>query len=123
MTLGQRISKLAGRGASRGCVAGGLILVLAACSQNKDSRIAFDGVFFKTKASRIDDDRAVFAASASKASLSPDGARQAAAYEALRYCIENFGTSRILWTTGPDIAPESLISDKNVLTLQGECNP
>lgn len=123
MKLGRSISNLNCKGAVRVIACCGAILAVSACGQNTENRIAFDGVYFRAKASKVDDDRSIFTASVKKASLSPEGAREAAAYEALRYCIENYGTSRILWTVGPDNEPANLISADDVLTLQGECNP
>jgi len=99
-----------------------VLLVLAAC-ESRDDRLAFDGFFFRTSSSDINDDPAQFVAITRNVSQSFEGARQATFYEATRYCIETFGTSRIRWVIGPDTPPEALSVVDDTLTYQGECNP
>ncbi|HBS49671.1 MAG TPA: hypothetical protein DEA05_06095 [Rhodobacteraceae bacterium] len=93
---------------------------MSACQRPED-RVAFDGVTFKTKAKRIDDDWNMFTVTVSPAAASLEGARQAGRYEATRYCIGVAGTSEVLWTVGPETEP--LRIDGDTLTFQGECNP
>lgn len=100
----------------------GLCAVLAACQAN-ENRIAYDGFYFKTRAEEIDDDRARFTMTVFKVSQTLEGAREAGAHEATRYCIENFGTSRIAWVVPPDTPLENLTIVDDTLTFQGECNP
>ena len=101
-----------------------LALSLAGCNSNDVNRTAFDGVYFKAKSKRISDDYKQFIVSVHKASLSLDGAREAAEYEGTKYCLSNFlGTSRIKWTVGPETPPEQLVLTDDILTYQGECNP
>lgn len=106
----------------RGLWALGLALVVAACGED-ESRLAFDGFYFKTRASEIEDDRARFVITVFKVSQTLEGARQAGAHEATRYCIENFGTSRISWVVPPDTPLESLTIVDDTVSFQGECNP
>lgn len=103
-------------------------LVVAGCNRTSDrtlsgrEKIAFDGAFFQTKAAHVDKaDRSFFTASAAPASQTLDGARAAAEYQAITYCIENYGTSRITWTSGPDSDPAVLPNDKDQLILRGRC--
>ena len=49
------------------------------------------------------------------------GAREAARYEATIYCIEQFGTSDIIWSIGPD--DEAISLSNGSLTLAGRCDP
>lgn len=95
---------------------------LSACG-NRDKRVAFDGVYFKTKAKRVDDDYSEFTVSIASPSASIEGAREAGRYEGTRYCIENAGTSRILWTVGPDTDPAQLRIQDDTLVFRGRCNP
>lgn len=106
----------------RGLWALGVILALAACAQD-ENRLAFDGFYFKTKAKEIDDDRSRFVVTVFRVSQTLQGAREAGAHEATRYCIENFGTSRIAWVVPPDTPAENLRIVDDTLTFQGECNP
>jgi hypothetical protein len=100
----------------------GLLAILTGCQSSED-RLAFDGFYFKAKAADIDDDRSRFTVTVFKVSQTLQGAREAGAYEATRYCIENFGTSRIAWVAPPDAPAESLTIVDDTLTFQGECNP
>ncbi|MCR9125390.1 MAG: hypothetical protein NXH82_04625 [Rhodobacteraceae bacterium] len=95
---------------------------LTAC-QPQDDRLRFDGQVYRTKASKVGDDLSVFQVTASPVSASLAGAREAAAYEAIRYCISNYGTSAIEWSVGPDTDTGALIVEKDQLTFSGECRP
>ncbi len=98
-------------------------LALTACT-NRDEAFAFDGQYYRAKASKLDkDDRAQFAVSVKPVSASLDGAREAGRYEGTRYCIENYGTSQIEWSEGPDAEDGTLRVDNDTLLLQGECDP
>lgn len=100
------------------------VVGLAACNANDDSRVAFDGFYFKAKSKRISDDRARFVVTVPKVSNSLDGARAAAEYEGTVYCLSNFfGTSRVKWDVGPETPVEQLVISDDTLTYQGECNP
>ncbi len=99
------------------------LVAVPACNR-KDDRILFDGQAFRGKAAAVSkDDRRVFTATVSPVSASIDGAVEAARYEGMKYCIENYGTSDILWTIGPDTPRESLVIDRDALTFQGSCRP
>lgn len=95
--------------------------LLAACSGGAE-RYPFNGAYFDAKAGPIDkkQSRAAFVVNVAQASQSLDGARRAGEYEATRYCIENYGTSDVLWAAGPETAG---ISEADMLTLQGTCDP
>lgn len=97
---------------------------LAACTQPED-RIKFDGHAFKAKARMTDKNESLanFTVEISDVSKSLDGAREAGRYEGTRYCIRNYGTSRIKWAVGPDTDPGSLTVVKDALVFQGVCNP
>lgn len=104
-----------------------LILILAAvvavagCSQ-RDKDIAFDGHYYRSSAKKVGDDRSVFQVEVRQVSQSLDGAREAGRYAATKYCIENFGTSNIAWTSGPDPEKGALSVSNDRLILQGKCN-
>lgn len=97
-------------------------LSLVACGDRRDERVLFDGEYFRAKAARIDrDQRQDFTVQVGDISRSFQGALEAGRYEGTRYCIEEFGTSDIIWSSGPDDDPESLQIDKGRLTLRGTC--
>ncbi len=98
------------------------LLAVAACNRN-DDRVAFDGIQFRTESDAIGNDLRNFSLSVTPASASLDGAREAGRYEGTRYCIENYGTSRIRWSIGPDSDPAALRILNDTLTLQGRCTP
>lgn len=78
----------------------GLVLLmlgaLASCTERRE-RAVFDGVYYPPKTQADKQDRRNFTASVSRANRGVEGAKKAAAHEATRYCIENFGTSQIAW--------------------------
>ena len=57
------------------------------------------------------------------ASASLEGAREAGRYEAIRYCIDNFGSSDITWIAGPDAEDGTLTIANDRLQLRGTCTP
>ena len=96
---------------------------LSACAERREDRIAFDGVFFRSDAKRLDrENRERFEVTVRPVSQSLEGARAAGAYEATRYCIENFGTSDIIWVYGPDGEAGTLRIANDRLTLEGACD-
>ena len=97
------------------------VAMLSACGKSNDKRIYFDGAYFRTKAKAAGDDRAVFNVDVKNASQSLNAARQAGEYEATRYCIKNFGSSRIDWIAGPNQPDAVLLTGKDSLLMQGEC--
>lgn len=103
-------------------VLAGAVMALTACTQ-KDDRVYFEGNYYRGKAKKAGDDPLFFAATVNRVSQSFEGARQAVEYEATRYCIANYGTSRIRWSVGPDTPAEALVVVKDTLTYQGKCNP
>ncbi len=99
----------------------GAALALAACGQNRGYQPLFDGVQFRGKAERLSDDRREFAATARPVSRSLEGAREAARFQATKYCIRNFGSSRVDWTYGPDDAEDALQIEDDTLRVRGAC--
>lgn len=98
-------------------------LLLSACTERRADRVAFDGVFFRSTSSKIDKQRDRFEVTVSPVSASLEGARAAGAYEAVRYCIENFGSSDIVWINGPDGEDGTLTITNDRLLLSGTCDP
>lgn len=97
--------------------------LLTGCSSFREDRQTFDGQVYRGKAKKADDDRKDFIAEISPVSASLNGAREAGRYEGTRYCIENFGTSRIRWAVGPDTDPAQLVVQNDRLTFLGRCTP
>lgn len=107
-------------------MAWGLLLAatcsLVACGERRDERVLFEGEYFRTKAARIDrSKRQDFTVQVGNISQSFQGALEAGRYEGTRYCIEEFGTSDIIWVSGPDDDPETLQIANDRLTLRGTC--
>lgn len=99
--------------------------LLAGCGGSKDARPVFDGVPFRTKASVVDKkvSRALFEAEVVDAQASLLGAREAVRYAGTRYCIENFGTSKIDWQVDLDDPEAVLPLSKGSAIVQGTCKP
>jgi hypothetical protein len=100
-----------------------IALLLSACAERKADRVAFDGVYFRSNASKVDKKRDQFEVTVSPASSSLEGAREAGRYEATRYCIGTFGTSNIDWVQGPDAEAGTLRISGDKLLLRGACAP
>lgn len=98
-----------------------VVIALGACSDRDRQRVLFDGVYFRTKAKAVKDDRQSFNVEVPKANRSINGAREAGRFEGTRYCIENFGTSDINWSLGPDAEDGRLVIENNDLRLSGRC--
>ncbi|MEX0369480.1 MAG: hypothetical protein AB3N09_02545 [Tateyamaria sp.] len=99
------------------------VLLLSACQERRADRIAFDGVFFRSSASKVDKQREKFEISVTPVSESLEGAREAGRYEATRYCIRQFGSSDIEWAEGPDAEDGTLRISGDKLLLTGTCTP
>lgn len=97
-------------------------LIVSACT-SEEERIRFDGIFFRAKAAKVEDDRSKFAATVFNAVQAIDSAREAGRYEGTKYCIANYGTSRIAWALGPDDPEEKLQIRDGALLLEGRCTP
>lgn len=98
-----------------------LVIGLLAGCQARDSRIAFDGQFFRTKVAKVDGQRDVFTVRIRDVARSLDGAREAGRHAGVSYCVQTFGNSRIDWAVGPDTPPQELRITDNTLVFQGVC--
>ncbi|WP_298842113.1 hypothetical protein [uncultured Roseobacter sp.] len=94
-------------------------LLLVGCGPDDDT-IFFDGQFYRSNAKK-DGERHQFRATARPVSASVEGAREAARYEAIAYCVRNYGSSDILWVTDPDVPADELLIEDDTLTLTGAC--
>ncbi|WP_299591628.1 hypothetical protein [uncultured Tateyamaria sp.] len=98
-------------------------LLLSACQERRSERVAFDGVFFRATSGKVDKQREQFEIGVSPVSASLEGAHEAGRYEAVRYCIKQFGSSDIVWIEGPDAEDGRLRISGDKLLLRGTCTP
>lgn len=97
----------------------GLALTVAACGRGQTA-VPFDGIYFRANAKAVERSaRETFVVTVRRASRSEEGARQAAAHEATRYCIRWFGRSDIEWAVAPDDPANGIEDDR--LTARGTC--
>lgn len=101
-------------------------VAVSGCSKTRDfiagrEKLAFDGQYFRSTVSPSKEDRAAFAVTVRDAAKSVDGAREAARYEATKYCIEQYGNSRIDWAVGPDSDAAALVIRDGDLNFNGVC--
>ncbi len=94
--------------------------LLAGCT-SADDRILFDGQFYNAKLRKVERQRDVFTVSVKPVSRSLAGAREAGEYEAIVYCVNNYGSSDIIWAAGPSAPDGQLIIENDTLNLQGRC--
>ncbi|MCY4153548.1 MAG: hypothetical protein OXE94_15135 [Aestuariivita sp.] len=98
------------------------LLTLGLGCANEEDRTRFDGHYFRTNAAAVDrSDRRQFEVTVRNATASLVGAKEAGEYEAIRYCIEAYGTSDIKWLGGDDLETieKEVVNDR--LTLVGTC--
>ncbi|WP_170758887.1 hypothetical protein [Ruegeria lacuscaerulensis] len=99
--------------------------IVSACGivTPSDDRILFDGKSFRAKANPVDKKAmpTEFTVVVNGVSASLDGAREAGRYEGTKFCIANFGSSRIEWKVGPDTEPQNLRISDDKLTFAGTC--
>ncbi len=102
-----------------------MLATVPGCAGSNKEAIAFDGVVFKARTRPVDKkvSRADFTATIFKVSRSLDGARQAARFEGTKYCIENYGSSAVDWSIGPDTDPGRLRVADDAITFRGRCDP
>ncbi|AUR03009.1 hypothetical protein PhaeoP72_01021 [Phaeobacter inhibens] len=99
--------------------------VLAGCDGIVNDRPTYAGVPFKAKAKAVNkkETLGVFTTAVSKAPRSLEGARLAAHHEGTRYCIENFGSSRIAWQINPLDTDVAVPLDGDTAVYGGTCTP
>lgn len=97
----------------------------AACGiiRTSEDQIVFDGQVFRAKAKPVDrrNSPTDFTVVVSDVSKSLQGAREAGRFEGTKFCVQNFGSSRIAWTVGPDSDPENLRISDDKLVFVGRC--
>lgn len=103
-----------------------LALMVSGCAKTRDlvagrEKLAFDGQYFRADLSASKEDRAVFAVTVRDAAKSIDGAREAARYEATKYCIQQYGNSSVDWVVGPDAEDGQLVITNGDLNFNGVC--
>ena len=98
-------------------------VLLAGCSGTirNVNAVKFDGHYFTGRAAKTKTDPHGFTVRIRNAAKSIAGAREAARYEATIYCIEQFGTSDIIWSVGPE--DDAISLSNGSLTLAGRCDP
>jgi uncharacterized protein YgiB involved in biofilm formation len=103
----------------------GALFLTAGCETREKRLVPFDGYRYKAKAGAIDKkvSRADFTTTIWAVSQSLAGARAAGRYEATKYCIKEYGTSKINWIVGPDTPPENYRIVDDTLTFSGKCDP
>ena len=101
------------------------LAVVSACgiATPSENRVQFDGQSFRAKAKPVDKkvSPADFTVVVNGVSASLDGAREAGRFEGTKFCIKNFGSSRIVWKVGPDTDPQNLRISDDKLTFSGTC--
>ena len=101
--------------------AGTVLVALSACGDGSHNTIVYEGAGFTGGLSSVRGDRASFVARGGPASASLEGARQAAAYQVVRHCIEYLGSSDVEWINGPDVEDSALVIEDDNVILSGRC--
>jgi hypothetical protein len=97
------------------------LVALGGCGTKRINNYAFEGEFYQTRTQSSRADRKAFVATARPLSKGLEGARQAAAFEGTKHCLDYYGTSLIDWATGPDTDDEALEIEGDTLVYRGRC--
>jgi hypothetical protein len=100
---------------------GAVLLVLAACGRGELDSVTFEGARFNGDLRSERSDRAGFVATGGPASVSLEGARQAALYQVVQHCIGYLGSSDVAWINGPDVEDAELVISDDKVVLTGRC--
>ncbi len=97
-------------------------VAVAGCGPKNEERVLFNGIYYKTKSDTTNkEDRKQFQSVVRRPEQDIRGALEAGRHEGQRYCLKNFGTSKIEWTRGPDDPGAALYVDGSRLVLTGTC--
>ncbi|SHH25932.1 hypothetical protein [Marivita hallyeonensis] len=102
-------------------ISGALLLALVACGRGELDTVVYEGARFTGDLRSERGDRAAFVASGGPASVSIEGAKQAAEFQVVQHCIRYLGSSDVAWTNGPDVEDAALTIDNNKVVLSGRC--
>jgi len=98
-----------------------VMLAVPGCTK-KSERLLFNGAYYPIKARAADKaERTAFTVSVRRADQGLKGAREAGRHGGKEYCLNNFGTSEIVWTVGPDAPDRVLAGMGGSLALSGKC--
>lgn len=97
------------------------LALLVGCGTDERDVVIFEGQPFVGDIRTTRDDRAAFTVTGGPASVSLEGARQAASYQAVQRCIQYLGSSDVAWTNGPDVDDSALVIVDNEVVLTGRC--
>ncbi len=96
--------------------------VLASCGQKDDTRVLFDGMYYKAKTKSVSkDERKAFETVVRRPEKGINGALAAGEHDAKIYCLTSFGTSEIAWTRGPADPNAERYAESGSLVLNGSC--
>ena len=97
-------------------------LGLAGCAKTKKDDITFGGFTFASRAEKVSkEERDHFIVEVRRATQDLNAAREAGRYQATKYCIEQYGTSKIDWVTGPET--ENIVPVDGMIRMEGYCRP
>ena len=98
-----------------------VLLAVSACGRGELDMITYEGNVFGGDLQSERRDRAAFVATGEPASLSLEGAKQAAIYQVNQYCISYLGSSDVAWINGPDVDDADLVVESDEVVLTGRC--
>lgn len=100
---------------------GAVFLALAGCGSADRDTITYEGARFSGDLRSERGDRAAFVATGGPASVSLEGASQAAQFQVVQHCIRYLGSSDVAWTNGPDVEDSALQVENDKVVLSGRC--
>jgi hypothetical protein len=104
-----------------GWICASVLCLLAACGRGDLDTVTFDGARFGGDLRSERSDRAGFVARGGPASVSLEGAKQAATYQVVQHCIAYLGSSDVTWINSPDVPDDQLVIEDDRVVLTGRC--
>ena len=98
------------------------LAVLAGCGKTSNKeKLLFDGYTFKTSIKDVKEDPQMFDVTVKGANQSRTAAEDAGRYEATRYCVVNYGNSKLEWLVVKETSDGEVKVEQDTLLLRGRC--
>lgn len=98
------------------------LTVLAGCGNTSNKqRVLFDGYAFKSSIKDVKEDPQMFDVTVKGANQSRTAAEDAGRYEATRYCVVNYGNSKLEWLVVQETSDGEVKVEQDTLLLRGRC--
>jgi hypothetical protein len=99
----------------------GLAASCGVLEDRQNRAVTFEGIRFNADVRGSGEEGRDMVITVRPASVNVGAALEAGRYEAVKYCLRNFGGSDAEWQIGPDTPPEQITVTDDTITLVGRC--